>query len=113
MSALKAGTSQTTTPLKRLALHSTSTCSAQASVYGKCILATYTDIRKDICQEEFVKFGECLRKAVSMVTDIATVRMRTGFYNPDETKMVTTHSTQTLVGLQVGYSITEFYPNGQ
>lgn len=57
--------SNATTPLKRLALHSTVTCSAQASEYGKCILATYTDIRKDACKEEFAKFGACLRQAVS------------------------------------------------
>ena len=53
------------TPLKRLALHSTVTCSVQATEYGKCILATYTDIRKDACREEFAKFGACLREAVS------------------------------------------------
>ncbi|KAF9465080.1 hypothetical protein BDZ94DRAFT_1255255 [Collybia nuda] len=63
MNTLKTGTSQVT-PLKKLAIHSTSTCSSQASAYGKCILATYTDVRKDICQEEFTKFGECLRKAM-------------------------------------------------
>ncbi|PCH43677.1 hypothetical protein WOLCODRAFT_103967 [Wolfiporia cocos MD-104 SS10] len=52
------------TPLRRLALHSTSTCSAQASAYGKCILGTYTDIKKDACKDEFVKFGACLREAM-------------------------------------------------
>ncbi len=54
------------TPLRRLAFHSTATCSAQASVYGKCILATYTDVRKDACKAEFEKFGACLREAVSI-----------------------------------------------
>ncbi|KAF8219928.1 hypothetical protein L208DRAFT_1336744 [Tricholoma matsutake] len=63
--AVKSGSSTTATPLQRLALHSTSTCSDQASSYGKCILATYTDVKKNSCREEFVKFGECLRKAVS------------------------------------------------
>ncbi|KAF9070623.1 hypothetical protein BDP27DRAFT_1152092, partial [Rhodocollybia butyracea] len=53
-----------TKPLKRLALHATTTCAEQASVYGKCILATYTDVHKDICKEEFAKFGQCLREAV-------------------------------------------------
>ncbi|KAI0699567.1 hypothetical protein BC835DRAFT_1267692 [Cytidiella melzeri] len=53
------------TPLRRLALHSTTTCAAQASSYGKCILKTYTDVRKDACKEEFAKFGACLRTAVS------------------------------------------------
>ncbi|RDB24992.1 hypothetical protein Hypma_007859 [Hypsizygus marmoreus] len=64
MTALKAATSQQTTPLRQLALHSTSTCASEASVYGKCIVATYTDVKKDICKEEFAKFGECLRKAM-------------------------------------------------
>lgn len=52
------------TPLRRLALHSTTTCATQASEYGKCILKTYTDVRKDACKEEFAKFGACLRTAV-------------------------------------------------
>ena len=56
--------SAASTPLKRLALHSTSTCAAQASAYGKCIVATYTDVRKDSCKAEFDKFGACLRTAV-------------------------------------------------
>ncbi|KAI0358674.1 hypothetical protein OH77DRAFT_1380161, partial [Trametes cingulata] len=51
-------------PLRRLAFHSTTTCSAAASAYGKCILATYTDVHKDSCKEEFAKFGACLREAV-------------------------------------------------
>ena len=55
----------TTTPLRRLAVASTTTCSQQASAYGKCILATYTDVKKDACKEEFAKFGACLREAVS------------------------------------------------
>ncbi|KAH9858941.1 hypothetical protein C2E23DRAFT_717785 [Lenzites betulinus] len=54
-----------TTPLRRLALHSTTTCSTAATVYGKCILATYTDVQQDSCKEEFAKFGACLREAVS------------------------------------------------
>ncbi|KAI0074166.1 hypothetical protein K474DRAFT_1573434, partial [Panus rudis PR-1116 ss-1] len=54
----------TTTPLRRLAVASTTTCATQASAYGKCILATYTDVRKDACKDEFAKFGACLREAV-------------------------------------------------
>ncbi|KAJ7098380.1 hypothetical protein C8R44DRAFT_642746 [Mycena epipterygia] len=52
------------TPLSRLALHSTATCSVQATAYGKCILGTYTDVTKDVCKEEFAKFAKCLREAV-------------------------------------------------
>ncbi|KAH0827804.1 hypothetical protein J3R83DRAFT_3429 [Lanmaoa asiatica] len=55
---------KSTSPLKRLALHSTTTCSSQATAYGKCIVATYTDVRKDCCKHEFEKFGQCLRQAV-------------------------------------------------
>ncbi|KAF8444531.1 hypothetical protein L210DRAFT_3394880 [Boletus edulis BED1] len=58
----------TTSPLKRLALHSTTTCSSQATAYGKCIVATYTDVRKDCCKHEFEKFGQCLRAAVCLQT---------------------------------------------
>ncbi|KAH9839544.1 uncharacterized protein C8Q71DRAFT_517263 [Rhodofomes roseus] len=54
----------TLTPLRRFATHTTTTCSVQASAYGKCILATYTDVRKDACKEEFAKFGACLREAM-------------------------------------------------
>ncbi|KAK7064749.1 hypothetical protein R3P38DRAFT_57087 [Favolaschia claudopus] len=54
----------TTTPLRRLAFHSTATCSVQASVYGKCILATYTDVTRDACKNEFAKFAQCLREAM-------------------------------------------------
>ncbi|KAI6033113.1 hypothetical protein F5J12DRAFT_711855 [Pisolithus orientalis] len=52
------------TPLRRLAIHSTTTCSAEATAYGKCILSTYLDVRKDTCKQEFEKFGQCLRQAV-------------------------------------------------
>ncbi|KIM64992.1 hypothetical protein SCLCIDRAFT_113992 [Scleroderma citrinum Foug A] len=51
-------------PLKRLAFHSTTTCSTEAAAYGKCILATYMDVRKNSCQQEFESFGRCLRQAV-------------------------------------------------
>ncbi|KAI0335025.1 hypothetical protein GY45DRAFT_976048 [Cubamyces sp. BRFM 1775] len=61
---MQAATTSTTTPLRRLALHTTTTCSSAASAYGKCILATYTDVSKDACKEEFAKFGACLREAM-------------------------------------------------
>ncbi|KAJ7484529.1 hypothetical protein FB451DRAFT_996727, partial [Mycena latifolia] len=57
-------TTKATTPLSRLALHSAITCSVQATTYGKCVLATYTDVSKDVCKEEFAKFALCLREAV-------------------------------------------------
>lgn len=52
------------TPLRRLALHSTTTCAAEATEYGKCILASYADVRKDMCKQEFERFGKCVRAAV-------------------------------------------------
>ena len=51
-------------PLKRLVYHSSMTCSAQATVYGRCIVATYTDVTKDVCIDEFLSFKRCLEKAV-------------------------------------------------
>ncbi|KAJ6491395.1 hypothetical protein C8R47DRAFT_976764 [Mycena vitilis] len=54
------------TPLGRLALHSTATCSVQATSYGKCVLATYTDVTKDVCKDEFARFAKCLREAVCL-----------------------------------------------
>ncbi|KAG1765508.1 hypothetical protein EV702DRAFT_68453 [Suillus placidus] len=59
-----AKTSTTVTPLRQLALHSTTTCSSHATAYGKCILAVYADVRKDSCKQEFEKFGQCLREAM-------------------------------------------------
>lgn len=59
-----AAAANASTPLKRFAYASTTTCATQASEYGKCIVATYTDVRKDACKAEFEKFGACLRAAV-------------------------------------------------
>ncbi|KAN0109244.1 hypothetical protein V8E52_009428 [Russula decolorans] len=52
------------TPLRRLAVASTTTCAREASDYGKCIVATYTDVHKDTCKAEFDKFGACLRQTL-------------------------------------------------
>jgi NADH dehydrogenase [ubiquinone] 1 alpha subcomplex assembly factor 8 len=52
------------TALQRFALHATKTCAVEASAYGKCIVATHTDVHKDACKAEFEKFGRCLREAV-------------------------------------------------
>ena len=54
-----------TTPLRRLAVASTTTCAKEASDYGKCIVATYTDVHKDTCKAEFDRFSACLRRTVS------------------------------------------------
>ncbi|KAI0275559.1 hypothetical protein BGY98DRAFT_1098803 [Russula aff. rugulosa BPL654] len=52
------------TPLRRLAVASTTACAKEASDYGKCIVATYSDVHKDICKAEFEKFGACLRQTL-------------------------------------------------
>ena len=57
-------TATSTKPLKRLAYHSTATCANEASAYGKCIVATYTDVKKGVCKDEFAKYARCLRRAV-------------------------------------------------
>lgn len=64
--ASPSATTTATKPLQRFALHSTSTCASQATAYGKCILATYTDVKKDACAEQFAEFGRCLRTAVRL-----------------------------------------------
>lgn len=61
---MTASNATTTKPLKRLAYHSTTTCANEASSYGKCIVATYTDVKKGVCKDEFVKYAQCLRRAV-------------------------------------------------
>jgi len=54
------------TPLKRLALHTTTTCASQATVYAKCIVANYTDVSKDLCKDQFLLFRDCVREAVRL-----------------------------------------------
>lgn len=61
---MTAANATTMKPLKRLAYHSTTTCANEASAYGKCIVATYTDVKKDVCKDEFAKYAQCLRRAV-------------------------------------------------
>jgi hypothetical protein len=33
--------------------------------YGQCVLATYQDVRKDMCAAEFSEFKQCVQVAVS------------------------------------------------
>ena len=55
-----------TAPIKRLAVAAT-TCAGLASVYGKCILANYQDVKKDICAAEFRAFKDCVQTTVRPV----------------------------------------------
>ena len=59
--------------LKRLAYHSTATCSAQAAAYGKCIVATYSDVTKNTCKDEFLLFKRCLSNAVCFLFQLVVV----------------------------------------
>lgn len=54
-------------PIKRLAVAVTTTCAAPASVYGKCILANYQDVKKDMCATEFRAFKDCVQTTVRPV----------------------------------------------
>jgi len=56
--------SNVTGPIKRLAIAATATCTAPASAYGKCILASYQDTKKDMCAAEFRAFKDCVQTAV-------------------------------------------------
>lgn len=39
-----------------------SQCSAEAAVYGKCIVADYNSVHKDKCADEFMKLKDCYLK---------------------------------------------------
>ncbi|KAK1761487.1 hypothetical protein QBC47DRAFT_370250 [Echria macrotheca] len=47
-----------TRPIQRFAA-AASKCSAQAAVYGKCIVEDYNSVHKDKCVKEFVKLKDC------------------------------------------------------
>ncbi|KAF7323689.1 hypothetical protein MKEN_00589800 [Mycena kentingensis (nom. inval.)] len=64
MNPTPASSTKAVSPLRRFAAHTTTTCASQASVYGKCILASYTDVKQDMCKEEFALFAQCLRQAM-------------------------------------------------
>ncbi|EEQ32030.1 conserved hypothetical protein [Microsporum canis CBS 113480] len=51
-----------TRPIEKFA-QATAKCSAEATVYGKCILADYTAVSKDMCAKEFMKLKDCFLAA--------------------------------------------------
>ncbi|EMD58810.1 hypothetical protein COCSADRAFT_165065 [Bipolaris sorokiniana ND90Pr] len=51
-----------TRPIDKLAT-AAAKCSKESSLYGKCILADYNNVRKDMCINEFMKLKECYLKA--------------------------------------------------
>ncbi|KAJ1305302.1 hypothetical protein OPQ81_000325 [Rhizoctonia solani] len=50
-------------PILRLAQASKS-CAVPAQAYGQCILASYQDVRKDLCATEFIEFKNCVQAAM-------------------------------------------------
>jgi NADH dehydrogenase [ubiquinone] 1 alpha subcomplex assembly factor 8 len=75
-------------PLKRFATATTVTCATAAKVYGQCILASYQDVKKDMCQKEFLAFKECVQTTVSITMNHFAVKaiLNLGFL--DEAQMV-------------------------
>ncbi|ETS79171.1 hypothetical protein PFICI_09024 [Pestalotiopsis fici W106-1] len=47
-----------TRPIQKFAA-AVSQCSAEASVYGKCIVADYNSVHKDKCVKEFMQLKNC------------------------------------------------------
>lgn len=60
MARLPPGTRQ----VQRLAT-AASQCSAEAAVYGKCVVADYNAVDRDKCVKEFMRLKDCYLKAVS------------------------------------------------
>ncbi|KAI5862250.1 hypothetical protein GGS23DRAFT_114622 [Durotheca rogersii] len=49
-------------PIQKFAT-AASQCSAEAAVYGKCVVADYNSVHKDKCLAEFLRLKECFVKA--------------------------------------------------
>ncbi|KAI6086639.1 hypothetical protein F4821DRAFT_238211 [Hypoxylon rubiginosum] len=49
-------------PIQKFAA-SVSQCSAEATIYGKCIVADYNSVHKDMCANEFLKLKDCFLRA--------------------------------------------------
>jgi hypothetical protein len=62
-------------PLKRFATAATVTCATAGKAYGQCILASYQDVKKDMCHKEFLAFKECVQTAVSIIILVFAVEI--------------------------------------
>ncbi|KAL2056388.1 hypothetical protein ABVK25_003411 [Lepraria finkii] len=51
-----------TRPIEKFA-EAVTKCSAEASIYGKCIAADYNGVYKDKCLTEFMKLKDCFTAA--------------------------------------------------
>ncbi|KAK8159552.1 hypothetical protein IWX90DRAFT_516082 [Phyllosticta citrichinensis] len=47
-----------TRPIEKLAA-AAAQCSAESAAYGKCILADYKNVHKDMCLKEFLRLKDC------------------------------------------------------
>ena len=47
-----------TRPIEKFAV-AVAKCSTEASIYGKCIVADYNNVRKDMCLNEFMRLKDC------------------------------------------------------
>ncbi|KEY69490.1 hypothetical protein S7711_02028 [Stachybotrys chartarum IBT 7711] len=70
-----------TRPIQKFA-KAVSQCSAEASAYGKCIVADYNAVHKNQCAKEFMRLKDCylvsLQPMASLHTFILTVHSYTG-----------------------------------
>ncbi|KAB8068451.1 hypothetical protein BDV29DRAFT_162377 [Aspergillus leporis] len=55
-----------TRPIEKFA-KATSKCSVEAAAYGKCVVADYTAVQKDMCAKEFMKLKNCFLAASKKV----------------------------------------------
>ncbi|KAJ5161683.1 hypothetical protein N7492_007075 [Penicillium capsulatum] len=47
-----------TRPVEKIA-RATAQCSVEAAAYGKCVVADYNSVHKDMCAKEFMKLKDC------------------------------------------------------
>ncbi|KAF2227540.1 hypothetical protein BDZ85DRAFT_181641, partial [Elsinoe ampelina] len=47
-----------TSPLEKFST-SVAKCSVEGAAYGKCVVAEYTNVRKDMCLQEFLRLKNC------------------------------------------------------
>ncbi|EGO57151.1 hypothetical protein NEUTE1DRAFT_43828 [Neurospora tetrasperma FGSC 2508] len=54
----------TVRPIQRFA-SAVSKCSVESAAYGKCILADYNSVHKDMCVKEFMRLKDCYMVCIS------------------------------------------------
>lgn len=59
-----------TRPIEKFAA-AAAKCSVESTAYGKCILADYKNVRKDMCAQEFMRLKDCY--VVSLFTLLVDV----------------------------------------